>query len=161
MASFDYGFWEITIEKHGRLKLPAALLKSLPENERQQFWLTRGEGTHITLWAETAFRVKMDFINSLDRNNIVNRNYRNTFLCNMAAVECDAQDRFVIPKALLNFGKIEKDVVLVLDNGKIDIWNATKYHGAFNMPAEEFELLNETIYKTHQLQPLESNKTTI
>ena len=156
MATFDLGFWEIAIEKHGRLKLPTALLKSLPENERQQFWLTRGEGTHITLWTETAFRTKVDFINSLNRNIIQNRNYRNAFLCNMAAVECDNQDRFVIPKRLMDFYKIEKDVVLVMDNGKIDIWNASKYHADFNMSPAEYELLNEKIYSTHQPDPFEN-----
>jgi len=157
MSSFDYGFWEIAIEKYGRLKLPANLLKSLPENERQKFWVTRGAGTHITLWTESAFRAKMDFINSLNRDIIENRNYRNIFLCNMAAVECDAQDRFVIPKRLLDYYKIEKDVVLLLDNGKIDIWNASKYHAQFNMSPEEFELLNEKIHVTHQTNTVENN----
>jgi MraZ protein len=157
MSTFDYGFWEIAIEKHGRLKLPTLLLKSLPENERQNFWITRGEGIHISLWTETAFRAKMAFINSLNMNIIINRNYRNSFLCNMAAVECDAQDRFVIPKRLIDFYKIEKDVVLVLDNGKIDIWNASKYHKDFNISPEEYELLNEKIYSTHELYSFENN----
>jgi MraZ protein len=156
MPTFDYGFWEIAIEKHGRLKLPTALLKSLPENERQQFWITRGEGQHITLWTESAFREKMKFIDSLNKNIIQNRNYRNAFLCNMAAVECDAQDRFVIPKRLMDFYKIEKDVALLLDNGKIDIWNAALYHNDFNMPPQEYELLNEQIYSTHQSEPFEN-----
>jgi MraZ protein len=156
MPTFDYGFWEIAIEKHGRLKLPTALLRSLPENERQQFWITRGEGTHITLWTETAFRAKMNFINSLNRNIIQNRNYRNIFLYNMSAIECDTQDRFVIPKPLMDFYKIEKDVILLLDNGKIDIWNASQYHAAFNMPPNEYELLNEQIYSTHQPDPFEN-----
>ena len=156
MSTFNYGFWEIAIEKHGRLKLPTALLKSLLENERQQFWITRGEGHHITLWTETAFREKMKFIDSLNKNIIQNRNYRNAFLCNMAAVECDAQDRFVIPKRLMDFYKIEKDVVLLLDNGKIDIWNAALYHKDFNMPPQDYELLNEQIYSTHQTNPFEN-----
>jgi MraZ protein len=156
MSSFDYGFWEIVIEKHGRLKLPTALLRALPENEREHCWLTRGEGTHITLWTETAFREKMNFINSLNRNIIMNRNYRNSFLCNMAAVECDAQDRFVIPKRLIDFSKIDKDVILILDNGKIDIWDAAKYNKDFNVSPEEYELLNEKIYSTHQPDSFEN-----
>ena len=133
------------------------LLKSLPETERQHFWITRGFGDNIALWTETAFRKKMEFINSLNRELIINRNYRNAFLCNMAAVECDAQDRFVIPKGLMDFAKIEKDVVLVLDNGKIDIWDASKYHTEFNKSPEEYELLNEKIYSTHQLNTFGNN----
>jgi len=154
--SFDYGFWEIAIEKHGRLKLPTALLKSLPETERQRFWVTHGFGKHIMLWTETAYREQMNFLNSLNRNIIENKNFRNAFLRNTACVECDAQDRFVIPKPLIEHYKIEKDVILLLDNGKIEIWNAAEYHAQFDMSPEEFNLLNERIHSAHQPNTFEN-----
>jgi MraZ protein len=150
MSSFDYGFWEIAIEKYGRLKLPAALLKMLPENERQRFWVTHGFGTHIMLWTETAYSAQMEFLNSLDRNIIENKKFRNAFLRNTAFIESDAQDRFVIPKPLMEHYKIEKEVVLLLDNGQIEIWNATEYHAQFDMLPEDLNLLNEKIHSTHQ-----------
>lgn len=150
MSNFDYNFWEITIEKYGRLKLPTNLLKSLPENERQRFCVTHGFGPHIMLWTETAFRKKMEFLNSLDRNIIENKKFRNAFLRNMAFVECDAQDRFVIPKPLTEYYKIEKDAVLLLDNGQIEIWNASKFHEQFDVTPEELNLMNEKMHSTHQ-----------
>lgn len=150
MSGFDYGFWEIAIEKYGRLKLPTALFKMLPETERQRFWVTHGFGPHIMLWTETAYRSQMEFLNSLDRNIIENKKFRNAFLRNTALVECDNQDRFVIPKPLMEHYKIEKEVVLLLDNGKIEIWNASEYHAQFDMSPEELNLLNEKIHSTHQ-----------
>ena len=157
MSGIHYGFWEIAIEKHGRVKLPTALLKSLPETERQRFWVTHGFGKHIMLWTESAYRAKMNFFNSLDRNIIVNKKLRNAFLRDMAFVECDAQDRFVIPKPLMEYYKIEKEVILMLDNGQIEIWNATEYHAQFDMLPEELELLNEQIHSAHQLNTFENN----
>ena len=156
MTGFDYGFWEIAIEKYGRLKLPADLLKSLPETERQRFWVTHGFGPHIMLWTETAYRAQMEFLNSLDRNIIENKKFRNAFLRNTAYVEGDAQDRFVIPKPLMEHYKIENKVVLLLDNGKIEIWNASEYHAQFDMSPEELNLLNEKIHSTHQTYPFEN-----
>ena len=156
MSSFDYGFWEIAIEKYGRLKLPTALLKALPETERQRFWVTHGFGPHIMLWTETAYRAQMEFLNSLNRNVIENKKFRNAFLRNTAFIECDAQDRFVIPKPLMEHYKIEKEVVLLLDNGKIEIWNASEYHAQFDMSPEELNLLNEKIHSTHQTYPFEN-----
>lgn len=150
MSSFDYGYWEIAIEKYGRLKLPTALLKSLTETEQQCFWVTHGFGPHIMLWTETAYRAQMEFLNSLDRNIIENKKFRNAFLRNTTFVECDAQDRLVIPKPLMKHYKIEKEVVLLLDNGKIEIWNASEYHAQFDMSPEELNLLNEKIHSTHQ-----------
>jgi len=156
MANFEYGFWEIAIEKYGRLKLPTALLKSLPETERQKFWVTHGFGPHIMLWTETAYTNQMEFLNSLNRNIIEHKKFRNAFLRNTTYVECDTQDRLVIPKPLMEHYKIEKEVVLLLDNGKIEIWNASEYHNQFDMSPEELNLLNEKIHTTHQSYPFEN-----
>jgi division/cell wall cluster transcriptional repressor MraZ len=156
MFGFDYRFWELTIEKYGRLKLPATLLKSLPENERQRFCITHGFGQHIMLWTESAFRKKMEFINSLDRNIIEIKKYRNALLRNMAFVECDTQDRFVIPKPLMEYYKIEKDAVLLLDNGQIEIWNASEFHAQFDMAPDDLNQMNEKIHSTHELKPFEN-----
>ena len=90
MSNFDYGYWEVAIEKHGRIKLPTALLKSLPENSRKKFWLTHGFGNHIMLWTEESYLEQMDFLNSLNRNIIAVKKYRNAFLRNTTSVECDA-----------------------------------------------------------------------
>ncbi|MCL2289373.1 MAG: division/cell wall cluster transcriptional repressor MraZ [Bacteroidetes bacterium] len=157
MSGFEYGFWRITIEKHGRLKLPTALLKSLPENERQRFWVTHGFGNHIMLWTETAYRAQMNFLNSLDRNIIENKRLRNAFLQDMAFVECDAQDRFVIPKTLMDYYNIEKELVVLLDNGQIEVWNAAEYRTQFSMSPDELERLNEKIHRAHQLNSFENN----
>ena len=156
MSNFDYGFWEIAVEKYGRLKLPTALLKSLSETERQRFWVTHGFGPHIMLWTESAYRNQMEFLNSLNRNIIENKKFRNAFLRNTSLVECDSQDRLVIPKPLMEHYKIEKEVVLLLDNGKIEIWNASEYHTQFDMSPEELNLLNEKIHSTHELNTFEN-----
>jgi len=161
MSNSEYNFWEITVEKYGRLKLPALLLKSLPEDERQRFFVTHGFGKHIMLWSETAFRIKMDALNALNRNSIENKRFRNAFLRNMACVECDSQDRFVIPKPLLDYYKIEKDAVLLLDNGQIELWNASVFYEKFAMEPDDLDELNEKIFYTHETNTLESNKDTI
>jgi MraZ protein len=156
MLGYDYYFWELTIEKYGRLKLPTALLKSLPENERQRFFVTHGFGNHIMLWTETAFRKNMEFLNSLNRDIIENKKYRNAFLRNMAAVECDAQDRLVIPKPLMEYYKIEKDAIILYDNGRIEIWSASVFRKEFDMTPDELNLLNQKIHSTHELDPFEN-----
>jgi len=155
MLNLDYYFWEITIEKYGRLKLPTALLKLLPENERQHFFVTHGFGTHIMMWTETAFRKKMDFLNSLNRNDIEIKKFRNAFLRNMASVECDAQDRFVVPKPLMEYYKIEKDAILLLDNGQIELWNASEFNEQFDMSPNDLNLLNQKIHSAHETYSFE------
>lgn len=146
MPNLAYGYWEVSIEKSGRVKLPTALLRSLPEDERKAFYVTHGFGEHIMLWGEKAYQEQMDFLNSLDRNLVLVKQYRNAFLRNTAMLECDAQDRIVIPRPLMEQYSIDKEVVLLMDNGKIEIWNSSKYHEKFDMTPEAMEALNEQIH---------------
>lgn len=151
MPNFEYGYWEVSIEKSGRVKLPTALLKALPEDERKAFYVTHGFGEHIMLWSEKAYQDQMAYMNSLNRNLTLVKQYRNAFLRNTACLECDAQDRIVIPKPLMEQYEIQKEIVLLLDNGKIEIWNCEKYHARFDMSPDDLEKLNEEIHKGHYL----------
>ncbi len=146
MPNLSYGYWEVSIEKSGRLKLPTALLRALPEDERKAFYVTHGFGEHIMLWSEKAYQEQMEYLNSLDRNILLVKQYRNAFLRNTAFLECDNQDRIVIPKPLMEHYSIDKEIVLLLDNGKIELWNCGKYHEKFDMTPEDLESLNEQIH---------------
>lgn len=146
MSNLSYGYWEVSIEKSGRLKLPTALLRALPEDGRRAFYVTHGFGEHIMLWSEEAYRAQMEFLNSLDRNLTRIKQYRNAFLRNTAYLESDAQHRIVIPKPLMELYHIDKEIVLLLDNGKIELWNSSRYHEKFDMTPEALEKLNEEIH---------------
>lgn len=147
----DYRYWEVSIEKSGRLKLPTGLLRSLPEEDRKTFYVTHGFGEYIMLWSETAYRKQMDFMNSLDRNLRRVKLYRNAFLRNTAVLECDAQQRIVIPKPLMEMYSIDKELVMILDNGQVEMWNSRKYHENFDMLPADFEKLNEEMHLGHYM----------
>ena len=98
------------------------------------------------LWSEEAYREQMEFLNSLDRNLTRIKQYRNAFLRNTAYLESDAQHRIVIPKPLMELYHIDKEIVLLLDNGKIELWNSSRYHEKFDMTPEALEKLNEEIH---------------
>ena len=103
------------------------------------------------------YRKQMDYMNSLDRNLTRVKLYRNAFLRNTAMLECDAQDRIVIPKPLMEMYSIDKELVMVLDNGQIEMWNSKKYHEKFDMTPEELEKLNEEMHLGHYLPEKEGS----
>ncbi|MDR1113322.1 MAG: hypothetical protein LBL18_06160 [Bacteroidales bacterium] len=145
MLKSKYGYWDVTIEKSGRMKMPAALLKMLPEDDRIFFWMTRGFGKYIALWTAPAYQEQIDYMDSLDERIIQNRVYRNAFLKNLLAIECDAQNRFVIPRTLIEFYEIDRDVVVILSKGLIEIWSLDNYNAQFDLNPEDFAKLNEKI----------------
>ncbi|MBP5556882.1 MAG: hypothetical protein J6X65_04145 [Bacteroidales bacterium] len=147
MAGIKYRWFEVTIEKYGRLKLPAALLKELAEDDRQNFWATVGFGNHIMLWTQTAYEAQVKFLDSLDRNLIEVKRYRNILLRQSAYLECDSQSRIVLPKNLLEKYGIEREAVLVLDNGQIEIWNVDAFNADCDaITPEEYGKLNAEMH---------------
>jgi MraZ protein len=145
MLKSNYGYWDVTMEKSGRMKLPAALLKQLSEDDRAIFFVTRGFGSYISLWTNSSYQEQTAYLDTLDYNIIENRIYRNAFLKNLVAIECDAQNRFMIPRSLLEYYKIDRNVVLILSKGQIEIWSQESYNAQFDLSPEDFAKLNEKI----------------
>lgn len=143
MSAPKYGYWEVVIEKQGRLKLPAALIKALPEDERKELWITHGYGKHIMLWTVSAFNEKMESLDQLNPNDVTEKKYRNAFLHNLTHADLDSQDRFVVPKALQELYNLKKEVALVLAKGQIEVWDLEEYNKEFGMSPDEFSLLNQ------------------
>lgn len=129
------------------MKFPAALLKELAEDDRQCFWATVGFGNHIMLWTQSAYEAQVKFLDSLDRNLIEVKRYRNILLRQSAYLECDTQSRIVLPKNLLEKYGIDREAVLVLDNGQIEIWNVEAFNAECDaITPEEYAELNAAMH---------------
>ncbi|MCR5115585.1 MAG: division/cell wall cluster transcriptional repressor MraZ [Bacteroidales bacterium] len=147
MAGIKYRWFEVSLEKNGRLKLPTALLRELAESDRQCFWATVGFGQHIMLWTQSAYEAQVRFLDSLDRNLVEVKRYRNILLRQSAYLECDAQSRIVLPKSLLEKYKIAGEAVLVLDNGQIEIWNVEAFNAECDaVTPEQYAELNAAMH---------------
>lgn len=146
MSNLDYGCWTVSIEKHGRMKLPTSLMRSIPESERKTFWVSHGFGNHIMLWTEKEYTKQISFLNSLDFNVLENKRYRNAFLRNISFIDADTQDRIVIPKPFLDSYQFDKEVVLIYSNGIIEIWDHKQYETEFGMAPTELGELNAKIH---------------
>ncbi|MBO4645705.1 MAG: hypothetical protein J5642_04240 [Bacteroidales bacterium] len=147
MASVKYRWFEVNLEKYGRLKLPTALLKELPEDDRRSFWATVGFGKHIMLWTQSAYEAQAAFMDSLDRNLLEVKKYRNILLRQSAFLDCDSQNRIVLPKNLLEKYGIEREAVLVLDHGQIEIWNVNEFNNSCDeVSPEDYGKLNAEMH---------------
>lgn len=147
MSDLKYRWFEVTLEKYGRLKLPTALLKELNEDDRSTFWATVGFGKHIMLWTQSAYKVQAAFLDSLDRNMVEVKRYRNILLRQSAYLECDSQNRIVLPKNLLEKYGIKNNAVLVLDHGQIEIWNVDDFNAECDaITPDDFAAMNAEMH---------------
>ena len=60
-------------------------------------------------------------------------------------VELDSAGRILIPKDLINYGGISKQIVLASVGNKIEIWDKSEYEKAIDYDADEFADLAEDV----------------
>ena len=155
MIHLGHAYYSVSLEKHGRLKLPSALLKSIPENERRSSFVTHGFGNHIFLWTKTEADKQNAFLDTLDYSDTEFKLFRNAFLLDSQSIDSDSQDRIVIPKTFLEQYQFQNEVVLLFSNGVIEVWDYNYYSSKFKMSPESLEELNKNIHARLALQNLQ------
>lgn len=152
MGILNLATFEVTMEKNGRLKLPSLLLKQFPEEERQAFYITHGLNHNIILWTESALTERIEKVNQLDGENVLVQNYKKVAFRRIVPVETDSQNRIIIPKLFIEKYQFQKDLVLWLENGKVEIWDAQLFDSKFDMSPEEVGLMNQEVFTNHLKQ---------
>jgi MraZ protein len=94
-------------------------------------------------------------INKLNRFRKKNVDFIRKFMAGVKTVELDNTGRLLIPKDLVKFAAIEKDVVLASVVNKIEIWNKAEYEKAVDYQPDEFADLAEEVMGDMDIEPTE------
>lgn len=86
--------------------------------------------------------LKMGELNRFDRKN---NDFIRRFTAGVKVVELDATGRLLIPKDLLSFAGINKELVISSAINIVEIWDKDKYEQAINDAAEDFADLAEEV----------------
>lgn len=145
MISF-IGEYESTVDAKGRFLLPMGFRKQLPEAEAPVFVLNRGFETCLTLYPIQSWSPLFAKISTLNDFNPEVRAFRRFFLNGAVQVEPDTAGRLLLPRNLMEFAGIGKDIVLVSALNKIEIWDTVKYNEFFNsMSSDDFSRLANSV----------------
>jgi len=87
----------------------------------------------------------MEKINKLNRFKKKNNDFIRRFTAGVKMVEVDSAGRLLIPKDLITFSGIKKEVVLASAVNIIEIWDKSKYEQAIDDAAEDFADLAEEV----------------
>ncbi|MFC4263423.1 division/cell wall cluster transcriptional repressor MraZ [Ferruginibacter yonginensis] len=136
MISF-LGEYESTIDAKGRFLLPAAFKKQLPNGDGAQFVINRGFEKCLTLYPVQSWEpifAKISTLNDFDPNV---RAFRRYFLNGASPIEMDSAGRLLLPKNLVGYASLAKDIVLVSALNKIEIWDKKLYDQFFDSVTDE------------------------
>ena len=87
----------------------------------------------------------MSKINKLNRFVKKNNDFIRRFTAGVKVVEIDATGRLLIPKDLIAFGQIDKDLVLSSAINIIEIWDKNLYENAIENATDDFADLAEEV----------------
>ena len=99
----------------------------------------------MTEWAE----VSRD-VNQLNLFVKDNRVFARTFNRGATELQLDTSNRVLIPKTLLEYAKIDKDLILSAFSNRIEIWSKEEYEQHLKMSDEEYSDLAEKVMGKHQ-----------
>ena len=113
------GEYEHRLDTKGRLIMPSKLREELGCT----FMITKGLDNCLYDYPKDEGQQIAHKLNQLPMTNKSARQFKRFF--NSGAVKCetDAQGRVIIPQTLRTFANIEKDVVIIGNGEKAEIWN--------------------------------------
>jgi MraZ protein len=125
--------------------LPTALKKQLGSLE-EGFVLKRSVFQPcLELFPMSEWNKMMLKINKLNRFVKKNNDFIRRFTAGVKMVDIDATGRLLIPKDLVVFATIEKDIVLNSAINIIEIWDKDKYENAIENATDDFADLAEEV----------------
>lgn len=125
--------------------IPAPLKKQFDQLE-EGFVLKRSVfQSCLELYPMQEWNKMMKKVDKLNRFKKSNNDFIRAFSAGVRLVEIDATGRLLIPKDLINFSKIEKDIVLSSAVNIIEIWDKNLYEQALDSAMTDFADLAEEV----------------
>ena len=122
------GSFKYSIDSKGRVSIPAKLRKFVDPKSNDAFVMTRGTTNCIDVYPmntwEELVQSKLNQLNSFEPKEAM---FLRMFLQQAAEDKLDSQSRLLIPKSLVDYAGINKEVLILGAIKKIEIWNPQNY----------------------------------
>jgi len=140
------GTYECKVDAKGRLLLPAPFKKQLSAALLDGFVLKRSVFQPcLELYPMAEWNLMMNKINKLNRFVKKNNDFIRRFTAGVKVVEIDALGRLLVPKDLVAFASISKDLVLSSAINIVEIWDKDLYENFISNDEVDFADLAEAV----------------
>ena len=139
------GEFECRVDEKGRVILPAGLKKQISPEAQDRFVINRGFEHCLALYPMNEWKAISEEINRLNIYNRKNRNFIRYFYRGATDILLDASNRILLPKSLMNYAGISKDVILFAFSNRIEIWAKDRYEKLITDEPEDFAQLAEEV----------------
>ncbi|PQB08114.1 division/cell wall cluster transcriptional repressor MraZ [Polaribacter filamentus] len=140
------GTYECRADAKGRVMISSAFKKQLSSVLQDGFVVKRAVFQPcLELYPTQEWNLMMQKINKLNKFKKKNNDFIRRFTAGVQLVDIDATGRILIPKNLMDFAGIEKQVVMSSSVNIIEIWDKDKYEKAIDDATIDFADLAEEV----------------
>lgn len=149
------GEYELSIDAKGRLLLPSAFRKQLPEGADGQFVISRGFEQCLNVYTMEEWDALSGKINKLNDFNPKVREFKRLFLNGANKVEADSAGRLLVPRSLLDYAGITKDAVFASASNKMELWDKATHAAYMKRVSDNFSALAGEVLGGDFMSPFE------
>jgi MraZ protein len=133
------GQFTYSIDSKGRISIPAKLRKQISPDANDSFVMTQGTGSCIDVYPLNEWQLIEERLLKLNSFVPDDSLFIRMMLQNATEDTMDSQSRILIPQSLIEYAKIEKDVLVLGVLKKIEIWNPEIYKNYISSTPETYE----------------------
>ncbi len=149
MSSF-IGDYICKVDSKGRLVMPSNFIKQVAPEALNQFVIKKDiyEECLVLIPKDEWQRMVAVLRAKLNPYNKSHKQFLRGFYADTAELSLDANNRITIPKNILGKIAVEKELKLVAQDDKIEIWNPTTYASSFD--EKTFREIAENIFNDEE-----------
>lgn len=140
-----YGEYEHSLDKKGRLILPAKFREAAKANYIEKFYVTRGLDSCLFMFPEEEWKSQEAKFKSMSFTKSQSRKFNRLFFSGAQESTFDGQGRILIPKYLKDFAGIKRDVMIIGVANRIEIWDFQRWVEFYNSEKGSFEKIAEDL----------------
>ena len=139
------------VDAKGRIRLPSALIRQIGNPDGLKFTVNRGFEKHLMLYPSDVWAKKTKEIRQLNIYKIKERQAIRYFYRGATKVVLDSADRILLPKSLIDYAGLDKQVVLFAYQEQVEIWSKDEYDEKLADEPDDFGALMDSIYADRNL----------
>jgi len=141
------GQFTYSIDSKGRISIPAKLRKHVTVQSGDTFVMTKGTSTCIDIYPLDEWQQIEGQLLKLNPFNPDDAKFIRMFSQFASEDTMDSQSRILVPTPLIEYAKIEKEVLILGALKKIEVWNPQVYSDYINQSTETYEQIAAKVMK--------------
>jgi len=140
-----YGEYQHSIDRKGRLIMPAKFREAAKANFIEKFFLTRGLDKCLFMFSEEEWRAQENKFKAISFTKQQSRTFNRLYFSGAVDIIPDKQGRILLPAYLKEFAEIKVQTMIVGVSNRIEIWSRDKWQEFYGSSRQSFEEIAEKL----------------